>query len=39
MSTNFTGVTFPNQKVTPAYDAVIRRALLDDGILTGCALT
>lgn len=39
MSTNFTGVTFPNQKVTPAYDAVIRRALLDDGILTGCAIT
>lgn len=39
MSTNFTGVTFPNQKVTPAYDAVIRRTLLDDGILTGCALT
>ena len=39
MSANFTGVTFPNQKVTPAYDAIIRRALLDDGILTGCALS
>ena len=39
MSAKFTGVTFPNQKVTPAYDAIIRRALLDDGILTGCALS
>ena len=39
MSTNFTGVTFPNQKVTPANDAVIRRAIFDDGILTGCDLS
>ena len=29
MSANFTGVTFPNQKVTPANDAVIRRAIFD----------
>lgn len=36
MSANFTGVTFPNQKVTPAHDAVVRRAVLADGILTGC---
>lgn len=36
MSANFTGVTFPNQKVTPANDAVVRRAVLADGILTGC---
>ena len=39
MSVNFTGVTFPNQKVTPANDAVIRRAIFDDGILTGCDLS
>ena len=36
MSANFTGVTFPNQKVSPANDAVVRRAVLADGILTGC---
>lgn len=39
MSANFTGVTFSNQKVTPANDAVIRRAIFDDGILTGCDLS
>ena len=39
MSANFTGATFPNQKVTPANDAVIRRAIFDDGILTGCDLS
>lgn len=39
MSANFTGVTFPNQKVTPANDAVVRRAIFDDGILTGCDLS
>lgn len=39
MSANFTGVTFPKQKVTPANDAVIRRAIFDDGILTGCELS
>lgn len=39
MSANFTGVTFPYQKVTPANDAVIRRAIFDDGILTGCDLS
>ena len=39
MSANFTGVTFPYQKVAPANDAVIRRAIFDDGILTGCDLS
>ena len=39
MSTNFTGVTFAKQKVTPADDAIVRRAILPDGILTGCALS
>ena len=33
---DFTGVTFANQTVTPADDALVRRALLGDGILTGC---
>ena len=33
---DFTGVTFANQPVTPADDALVRRALLGDGILTGC---
>ena len=39
MSTDFTGVTFAKQKVTPADDAIVRRAILPDGILTGCALS
>lgn len=39
MSANFSGVTFPKQKVTPSDDAIVRRAMLADGILTGCALT
>lgn len=39
MSEYFTGVTFPQQKVPPSYDAIIRRAALADGILTGCDLS
>lgn len=39
MSSNFTGVTFPMQKVAPSDDAIIRRAILPDGILTGCAIS
>ena len=39
MSSNFTGVTFAKQKVAPSDDAIIRRAALSDGILTGCALS
>ena len=39
MSANFTGVTFPNQKVTPANEGVIRSAIFDDGILIGCDLS
>lgn len=33
---DFSGVTFAKQNVTPADDGLIRRALLSDGILTGC---
>lgn len=39
MSKNFTGVTFAKQKVTPSYDAIVRRALLTDGTLTGCDIS
>ena len=39
MSLNFTGITFAEQKVTPSDDAIIRRAILPDGILTGCAIS
>ena len=39
MSGKFTGVTFAKQKVTPSDDAIIRRAILPDGILTGCELS
>lgn len=39
MSEYFTGITFPQQKVTPSYDATIHRAVLDDGVLDGCALS
>lgn len=35
---SFLGVTFPEQKATPSDDAIIRQALLNDGILTGCGL-
>lgn len=36
---NFTGVTFAKQKVLPSDDAIIRRAILSDGILYGCELS
>lgn len=39
MSVNFTGITFPNQKVTPSDDATIRRAILADGVLKGCDIS
>lgn len=39
MSEYFTGVTFPQQKVTPSDDAAVRRAIVADSILSGCALT
>lgn len=39
MSTNFTGITFAQQKVAPSDDARVRRVLLHDGILTGCELS
>lgn len=39
MSEYFSGITFPWQAVTPSDDAVIRRALLADGILSGCKLS
>lgn len=39
MSVNFTGITFVEQQVTPSDDAIVRRAILDDGILTGCHLS
>lgn len=39
MSSNFSGVTFPMQKVTPSDDAIVRRAILPDGILTGCDIS
>lgn len=39
MSANFTGVTFAKQRITPSDDAIIRRAILPDGILTGCELS
>lgn len=39
MSANFAGVTFAEQKVTPSADAIIRRAILSDGVLTGCDLS
>lgn len=33
---NFSGVTFPFQAVTPSDDAIIRRRILADSILSGC---
>lgn len=39
MSTDFSGITFPAQKCRPADDAILRRALLSDGILSGCTLS
>ena len=39
MSANFSGVTFAQQRVTPVDDAIVRRAMLEDGILTGCRIS
>lgn len=39
MSSIFTGVTFAQQRVTPSDDAQIHRAVLPDGILSGCELS
>lgn len=39
MSGAFAGVTFPWQKVTPSDDAVVRNAMLTDGILFGCGIS
>lgn len=39
MSGNFVGVTFAKQKVTPPDDAIVRRAMLDDGALSGCRMS
>ena len=39
MSGKYTGVTFANQKVSPSDDAIIRRAILPDGKLTGCDIS
>ena len=36
---NFTGVTFAQQKVLPSDDAIIRRSILSDGVLYGCELS
>lgn len=35
---DFMGVTFPLQKVTPSDFAIVNRAALTDGILSGCVL-
>lgn len=39
MSENIRGITFAEQAVTPADDAIVRRAMLGDGVLTGCEVT
>ena len=39
MSENIRGITFAEQAVTPADDAIVRRAMLGDGVLTGCDVT
>ena len=39
MSENIRGITFAEQSVTPADDAIVRRAILGDGILTGCKIS
>lgn len=36
---DFTGVTFSYQSAAAADDAIVRRAILPDGILTGCAVS
>lgn len=38
MSQNFTGVTFAKQKVSPADDGAMYRAIFQDGILSGCEI-
>lgn len=39
MSEYFPGGAFAYQKITPSEDAAVRRAALNDGVLTGCALS
>lgn len=39
MSEYFSGITFPWQKVTSSDDASIRRAVLSDGVLSGCEIS
>lgn len=39
MSEYFPGGAFAYQKITPSEDAAVRRAALDDGVLTGCAFS
>lgn len=39
MSEYFRGITFSEQTVTPIDDAVVRRAILPDGIVTGCEIS
>ena len=39
MSDSFRGITFAEQTVTPADDAIVRRAILPDGVLTGCEIS
>jgi hypothetical protein len=39
MSANIRGITFAEQTVTPTDDAIVRRAMLSDGILSGCSIT
>ena len=39
MSTDFSGVTFQRQKISPSDDGLIRRKLLADGILYGCDMS
>lgn len=39
MSDLFKGITFPWQEVTPADDAIVRKAILPDRRLTGCELS
>ena len=35
---SFVGVTFAEQKVSPSDDAILMKAILDDGIIYGCGL-
>lgn len=36
---NFAGVTFAEQIVTPSDDGIVRNAILSDGVLTGCGFS